>query len=76
MRFSPFSFSCVVLVMEGRGLTLSQMSEIFEQVGGRGGDHCYKLWILSYLGVWSSLHRCGSQKIDAALTRLKPVSSL
>lgn len=37
MKFSPFSFSCVVLVMEGRGLTLSQMSEIFEQVGGRGG---------------------------------------
>lgn len=23
--------------MEGRGLTLSQMSEVFEQVGGRGG---------------------------------------
>lgn len=38
-------------------------------------DHCYKLWILSYLDVWSSLHTCGSQKIDAALTTLKPVSS-
>lgn len=67
------SFSCVVVVMEERGLTLSQMSETFEQVDGRGGDHCYKLWILSYLDVWSSLHTCGSH-IDA-LTRLKPVSS-
>lgn len=64
------SFSCVVMIIEGRGLTLSQMSEPFEQVGRRGGGHCFKLWISSYLDVWSSLHTCGSHKIYAALTRL------
>lgn len=42
----------------------------------RWGFHCYTLWILSYLDVWSP-DTCGSHKIfTPALTRLKPVSSL
>lgn len=35
--FKLYRFSCVVVIMEERGLTLSQMSENFEQVGGKGG---------------------------------------
>lgn len=33
-----YRFPCVVVIMEERGLTLSQMSENFEQVGGKGGS--------------------------------------
>lgn len=25
-----------------------------------GGFHCYTLWVLSYLDVWSSLHTCAA----------------
>lgn len=37
MKFRLCRFSCVVVVFKGKGLTLSQTSETFEQVGGRGG---------------------------------------